>query len=57
MANSEVSSLQQFAQNNNNNIPPPPPPSELNSNSQLAALAAMANSLGGNNQAQIAGSN
>jgi len=57
MANSDVSSLQQFAQNNHNNIPPPPPPSELNSNSQLAALAAMANSLGGNNQAQIAGSN
>jgi len=56
MANSDVSSLQQFAQNNHNNIPPPPP-SELNSNSQLAALAAMANSLGGNNQAQIAGSN
>uniref|UniRef100_A0A915N328 C2H2-type domain-containing protein n=1 Tax=Meloidogyne javanica TaxID=6303 RepID=A0A915N328_MELJA len=55
MANSDVSSLQQFAQNNTNNIPPPPPPSELNSNSQLAALAAMANSLGGNNQAQIAG--
>ncbi|KAL7079556.1 hypothetical protein ACQ4LE_001421 [Meloidogyne hapla] len=57
MANSDVSSLQQFAQNN---IPPPPPQisSELNSNSQLAALAAMANSLGGNNnQTQIAGSN